>query len=189
MKLNFDEIVSIAGKGGLYKILKPTKNGYIVEELKESRKKLVLGSNHRVSLLKEISIYTTDTEGAVALREVYAEIQKKYKIELPVDAKEDSDALFSFLKEVVPNFDSEKVYQSDVKKLVSWYGIITQEDPEISFVEEEVKEEAQAEQKDALDIQKTAKPKTKTRKAAPVKKANAPAKMVTKKPVTPQKKG
>lgn len=185
MKLNFDEIVSVAGKGGLYKIVKPTKNGYIVEELADARKKMVLGPNHRVSLLKEISIYTTDQEGAIPLRDVYLKMKNKYSKDLPVSTKDDSKALFDFLAEIVPDFDSEKVYHSDVKKLVSWYGLILSEDPEISFKEDDDKDS-----KDKIDEKlKSTKSKTKPKKAPVAKNQGASSKKATQKPVTPQKKG
>lgn len=137
MSLVFDDIVSVAGKGGLFKILKPTKNGYVVEELHEKRKKIVLGPNHRVSLLKEISIYTTDGEGSVPLKDVYRIVLEKYNTELPVNPKDSSDDLFSFLSEILPNFDNERVYHSDVKKLISWYNLILKENPKMDFKEEE----------------------------------------------------
>ncbi len=183
MKLNFDEIVSVTGKGGLYKILKPTKNGYIVEELNDSRKKMVLGPNHRVSLLKEISIYTTDQEGAIPLKDVYKKIKGKYATSLPISSKDDSSELFSFLEEVVPQFDTDKVYHSDVKKLVAWYSIILAEDPEISFKDEE-KSESTAEKEEKKKVSK-AKPK----KAPIAKNQSASSKKVSQKPITPQKKG
>lgn len=166
MSLKFDEIVSVAGKSGLFKVLKPTKNGYIVEELNDSRKKLVLGPNHRVSLLKEISIYTTDAEGAVPLRDVYEKIYKKYKADLPVSAREEKDELFDFLADIVPDFDSEKVYQSDVKKLVSWYNTIITEDPEISFKED--KETKSGEPKEVAETKKSTDTKAKPKKAPKV---------------------
>ncbi|MEQ8361025.1 MAG: DUF5606 domain-containing protein [Cytophagales bacterium] len=183
MKLNFDEIVSVAGKGGLYKILKPTKNGYIVEELNDSRKKMVLGPNHRVSLLKEISIYTTDQEGAIPLKDVYEKIKSKFSDALPVSSKDDSNALFSFLGGVVPEFDADKVYHSDVKKLVAWYSIILEEDPGISFKDDE-KSEAASEKDEKKKVSK-AKPK----KAPVAKNQTASSKKVSQKPITPQKKG
>ncbi len=183
MKLNFDEIVSVAGKGGLYIIVKPTKNGYIVEELTDARKKMVLGPNHRVSLLKEISIYTTDEEGATPLKDVYLKVKNKFAKELPVSSKDSSEDLFAFLAGVIPNFDTEKVYHSDVKKLVSWYGLILNEDPDISFKEEK---EAKEQEKDTA---KTSKAKAKPKKAPAAKNQTAQSKKVTKKPVTPQKKG
>ncbi|QNL22179.1 DUF5606 domain-containing protein [Hyphobacterium sp. CCMP332] len=183
MKLNFDEIVSVAGKGGLYKILKPTKNGYIVEELNDSRKKMVLGPNHRVSLLKEISIYTTDQEGAIPLKDVYGKIKSKYSDALPVSSKDDSSELFTFLGGIVPEFDADKVYHSDVKKLVAWYSLILEEDPNISFKEDE--KSAPTTEKE--EKKKVSKPKPK--KAPIAKNQNASSKKGSQKPITPQKKG
>lgn len=181
MNLSFDEIVSVAGKGGLFRILKPTKNGYIVEELSNSRKKLVIGPNNRVSLLKEISIYTNDTEGAIPLRDVYARVKAKFNHELPVSPKDDSSKLFAFLGEIVPEFDGERVYHSDVKKLVSWYGIIMQETAEITFEEEE---------ESAAEETKTEAKKTKSADAKePASKPKTTKTPKPNKPVSASKKG
>ena len=197
MELTFDEIVSVAGKGGLFKILKPTKNGYIVEELSGSRKKIVLGPNHRVSLLKEISIYTTDGEGAIPLRDVYAQVKSKYNADLPVKPKDDSSDLFKFLGEVVPEFDSERVYHSDVKKLVSWYGIIMQEAPEISFEEDAEEEKSESDsasksseaKKEKSATKKPTASKPKSKKPAASNKQASSAKKGASKPSTSRKMG
>ena len=182
MGLKFDDIVSVAGKSGLYKILKPTKNGYIVEELQDQRQKLALGPNHRVSMLKEISIYTTDGEGSIPLIEVYQKVKAKFSEKLPVESKDDTDKLFSFLKEIVPNYDSEKVYHSDVKKLVSWYNFILKEDKNISFIEEK-------ESKDSKDDLAKAGKSTKAKKKPSTTKikANKPIKGNTKPQSIPRK--
>lgn len=153
MSLKFDEIVSVAGKSGLYKVLKPTKTGYIVEELENSKKKLVLGPNHRVSMLKEISIYTMDEEGSKPLNEIYDDFKSKYGKNLPVNPKDDSEALFSFLEEVIPNYDSDKVYHSDIKKLISWYQSLMEKDDQLSFAEE-IEADEKNEEKDTKKIKK-----------------------------------
>mgnify|MGYP001113624933 CR=1 FL=1 len=157
MSLNFDEIVSVAGKSGLYKVLKPTKTGYIVEELDNSKKKLVLGPNHRVSMLKEISIYTMDEEGSKPLRDIYLDFKTRFGKELPVSPKDDSEQLFDFLGDIIPNYDTEKVYHSDIKKLISWYQSLMEKDENMSFEEE-------AESKDEPEIDKPKKEEKKKKK-------------------------
>lgn len=191
MSLKFDEIVSVAGKGGLFKVLKPTKNGYIVEELGNSKKKIVLGPNHRVSLLSEISIYTTDTEGARPLKEVYNAIHKKYNKELPVSPKDDKDELFDFIKDIVPDFDPERVYHSDAKKLVSWYMQLMKEAPEISFEEEKDSKEKDSESgnKEKSASKKPSDIKPKANKTPKVNKATSNVKKGGAKPTANRKMG
>jgi outer membrane biosynthesis protein TonB len=128
MKLK--EIATISGKPGLYKIFKPTKNGVIVESLDDKKQKMVVGSNHRVSILQEVSIYTTDKEGSKPLAEVLHKITQEYKDGLSLNAKSSNQELEDFMLKIVPEYDKTKVYVSDMKKLVGWYGILQKYSPE-----------------------------------------------------------
>lgn len=129
MKLS--EIASLSGKGGLYKVLAPTKSGVILESLDEAKTKLVASASSRISLLHEISIYTTTKEGTVALEEVLKKINKDFGHDLGVDANSDGGELKSFMKSVVPEYDEARVYVSDLKKLVKWYSQLQKYAPEI----------------------------------------------------------
>jgi hypothetical protein len=128
--MDLKDVASIAGKPGLYKVVKPTRNGVILETLDCSKKKLVANANSRVSILKEISIYTNTAEGTVLLEEVYKKIYQKYKDVLPVSIKDDSNTLLNFVEEIIPEFDREKVYPSDAKKIVAWYSLLLENYPE-----------------------------------------------------------
>lgn len=129
MELN--ELASISGKGGLYKVLKPGKSGMILEALDESRTKVVANPNMKMSLLDEISIYTRTKEGTIPLGDVLRKIHKEFPAELGIDANADSSELKSFMKSVLPEFDEDRVYPSDIKKLVKWFEIIRKIAPEI----------------------------------------------------------
>lgn len=129
--MDLTEIASISGKGGLFKVLKPGKSGVLLESLDEAKTRIVAGASQRMSLLSEISIYTTTHEGTVALIEVLKKIRKDFNNDLGVDANSDSDELKSFLKSVLPEYDQDRVYVSDIKKLVKWYSILMQYAPEI----------------------------------------------------------
>lgn len=129
MKLS--EIATIAGKGGLFKVVAPTKSGVILESLDEAKSKLVANASSKLSLLHEISIYTTTKEGTVALEDVLKKIYAEYKDDTGVDANSDSSELKAFLKSVLPEFDETRVYTSDIKKLVKWYEIILKHAPDI----------------------------------------------------------
>jgi len=114
----------------LYKILKPSRSGVILESLDEKKAKLVVGANHRVSVLSEISIYTMTEEGAEPLEDVMKKIEKEFEGDLGLTASADADELRAFLKHVLPDYDEDKVYASDIKKLVSWYNLLRQHSPE-----------------------------------------------------------
>ncbi len=133
------EIATIAGKGGLFKVVAPTKSGVVLESLDDTKTKVVATANHRLSLLNEISIYTTTKQGTAALEDILIKIKKDFGNDLGVDANSDSAELKSFLKSVLPEYDEERVYTSDIKKLVKWYDVISKYAPEI--FEEKPKEE------------------------------------------------
>lgn len=140
--MEFKDIASISGKSGLYKIIKPTRTGVIVEALDEQKKKLVVSGNARVSVLQDVSIYTTDAENSVHLSEVLYKIKKEFGDDPGVESTSSADELEAFIKHVLPNYDPEKVYPSDMKKLVTWYYILLKEAPELL---EEKKQEKEAE--------------------------------------------
>lgn len=125
------EIASISGKGGLFKVVAPTKSGVILESLDESKTKLVATTSHRLSLLHEISIYTTTKEGTVPLEDVLRKIHTDFGNDLGVDGNSDSTELKSFMKAVLPTYDEDRVYTSDIKKLVRWYNTILKFAPEL----------------------------------------------------------
>ena len=129
--MDISEIASVSGKSGLYKILKPGKAGVVLESMDEAKTKIVAGAKHRISVLHEISIYTTTKEGTVPLVDVFQKINSQFGNDLGIDSESDAKELQAFMKSVLPEFDAERVYVSDIKKLVKWYGIISKEAPEI----------------------------------------------------------
>lgn len=124
MPIDLRQIAAISGQSGLYKIVKPTRTGVIVQSLEENPKTIVAQARQRMSILDEISIYTTDEEGTVPLAEVFDRIHEKYGDNLPLSDKPGNEDYKAFMGDVLPNYDEEKVYVSDMKKLASWYGIL-----------------------------------------------------------------
>ncbi|MCS6796036.1 MAG: DUF5606 domain-containing protein [Raineya sp.] len=129
--MELKEIAAISGKEGLFRILKPARSGVIVETLDSQKRKMAVGVSEKVSILKEISIYTTTQEGTIALEEVLYKMHEKYQGALPIDSKASSADLMAFIGEILPEYNSEKVYPSDVKKLVKWYEILFREVPDV----------------------------------------------------------
>lgn len=128
--MELSEIASISGKGGLFKVLKPGKSGVLLESLDSTKTRVVANATQRLSLLSEISIYTTTKEGTVALEDVLKKIYKEFNNDLGVDANSDNSELKAFLKSVLPEFDDSRVYVSDIKKLVKWYSVLLEYTPE-----------------------------------------------------------
>ncbi len=127
--MDLSEVAAIAGKGGLFHVLKPSRSGMIVETLDEQKKKMMVNMNQRVSVLKEVSIYTTDAEGAVPLEDVFQKIHEEFGDDPDVDTSDDEE-LKAFLKHIVPEYDESRVYVSDMKKLVNWYSILLKYAPD-----------------------------------------------------------
>jgi len=142
--MELTEIASLSGKGGLYKVVGPTKGGAILEALDTTKARVVVSASQRVSVLSEISIYTTTKEGTVALHDVLKSIYKDFKNDLGVDANADASELKSFLKSVLPEYDEERVYVSDIKKLVKWYAILLQYAPEVFEANSKTEKETQS---------------------------------------------
>jgi len=151
--MDLKDVAAISGKPGLFRIVKPTRNGMIIETLDEQRKKTMVSATHRVSILKEISIYITGEDDSAPLGEVLLAIKEQFGDNCNPDTS--GAALADFMEKVLPNYDAARVYDSDIKKLVKWYNIILQFAPDVFDTlakqaageeEVEVKEEETAEE-------------------------------------------
>lgn len=129
--MTYKDIAAVSGKPGIYRIVKPTRNGVILESLDGQKKRFIAGMNLRISVLQEVSIFTTSEEGVISIEDVFYIVHQKYGKSLPVDQRSDGNDLTEFLGAVVDNFDREKVYTSDIRKLISWYQIISNQFPEL----------------------------------------------------------
>ena len=117
-------ILSIARKPGLYKLVSRGKNNLIVETLEEPHRRMPVFNSDRVTSLADIAMYTEEKE--VPLREVLNNIkQKESGKAVALDYRKASkDELYGFLAEVLPSFDRDRVYSTDVKKLIQWYNLL-----------------------------------------------------------------
>ena len=143
--MDFSDIASVSGKGNLFKIIQPTRTGVVLESMDEHKKKMVATMHNKVSILSEISIYTTDAEGAVPLEDVMKKIHKEFDGDTALDKNSSPEELKSFLKFVLPEYDEARVYVSDIKKVVSWYDQIVKQAPEA--LEEKKAEKKKADKK------------------------------------------
>jgi hypothetical protein len=142
--MKFEDIASVAGKGGLFKVLKPSKSGVILESMDEKKSKLVVGADARVSILSEISIYTYSDEGSEPLETVMKKIHAEFDGDTGLDKNSAPDELKAFLKHILPEYDEDRVYVSDIKKLISWYNNLSKKQPELFTDKVESAEEAKS---------------------------------------------
>ncbi|WP_057939611.1 DUF5606 family protein [Algoriphagus resistens] len=146
--MNFKDLATVAGKPGLFKVLKPSRTGVILESMDAKKTKLVAGMSQRVSILSDISIYTLTEEGAEPLESVMQKIEAEFQGDLGLDANPDDSELRAFMKHVLPEVDEARVYTSDIKKLITWYNLLRIQAPEVlQKPEEEKPEEAKSEEK------------------------------------------
>ena len=119
-----ETILAISGKPGLYKLISRGNRNLIVETLDAQKKRMPAFSADKVISLADIAMYTDDKE--VPLREVLKSIKEKEGGKtVGLDYRKASkDELYAYLEEVLPNFDRDRVYPSDIKKLVQWYNIL-----------------------------------------------------------------
>jgi hypothetical protein len=169
-----EKIISISGKPGLFKLVSQLRNGFIIEDV-TTKKKVSIGNSSQVSLLDNIAMFTVDKE--VPLFEVFENIAKNNDYKEAISHKSSDEVLKEFMTASLPDYDTERVYASDIKKLAQWYnilqkaGYITPEsfvkaEPEtLDGAQEEISIEKEAPKK-APKAEKPAAPKVKATSAA-----------------------
>lgn len=124
--MSLDKILSISGKPGLYKIVTQTRSGFIAESLLDT-KRITVNAHSNVSVLSEIAIYTLTEE--VPLRDVFKKIRdKEAGNKTAISHKDSKDDLEAYFFDVLPDYDEDRVYPSDIKKVVQWYNILQAND-------------------------------------------------------------
>jgi hypothetical protein len=175
-------IISISGMSGLYKIVATNKNGFIVESFHD-KKRFPVSSAQRVSTLEDITIYTED--GDIPLKDVLKKLDEKAGKDIKPDPKAEPDQMRKDMEAVLPEYDKERVYNSDIKKLFSWYTILKESD--FSFEDEpemETEEETEVETETKRETKTKSESKKSTGKSAKKKESETVAKKKTKKVIT-----
>ena len=148
--MNVEKILAIAGKPGLFELKLQTRSGFLAESLLDG-KKITVGMRSNVSLLSEISMYTYSEEKPLA--DIMRAIAVKENEGPAISHKEDNAKLIAYFKEILPDYDEDRVYASDIKKVLNWYnilqakGLVSKEEPKVANAEaikEEVVEEVKA---------------------------------------------
>jgi Domain of unknown function (DUF5606) len=164
MPVDLKEIASIAGMSGLYRVVSPSRNGIVVEALDEKGTRFVAQAKHRISLLSEISVYQENSEETLPLSEVFDRIREKHGNEVSVNGKSSNQELAAFIESVVPDYDRERVYMSDIKKIAGWYNIVSKKVPFTAPASEAAAPEAPETPAEEPAAEAAAKPK-KTKKS------------------------
>ncbi len=138
--MKIEKIVAISGKPGLFEIKSQAKGRIIVESLLD-KKRLPINALHNISALSDIAIYTEEEE--VPLRDVFINIHKKEAGKKAIDHKSKKEDLLEYFSEVLPNYDDERVYASNIKKIIHWYNSLIDSGFDFSSLKEieEKKEE------------------------------------------------
>ena len=119
--MSLEKILSISGKPGLYELKTQTRTGILAESLIDG-KKVTVSARQNVSLLSEIAIYTLTEE--VPLRVVFQKIAEKEHGGEAVSHKASKDELEEYFFNILPDYDEDRVYASDIKKVVQWYNLL-----------------------------------------------------------------
>ena len=117
--MNLEGILNISGKPGLFKVVATTKNTIIVESLTDGKRKPI-SSHSKANMLEEISLYTySETK---PLTEIFEDIAKKENGKKAISHKAQKNDLTNYFREILPEYDEERVYISDIKKVIQWYN-------------------------------------------------------------------
>lgn len=131
--MKIEKIIAISGKPGLYEIKSQTKDRIIVESLLD-KKRIPINALNNISALSDIAIYTYEEE--VPLKEVLLNIYKKEEGKKSIDHKCKKEELLNYFSEVLPDYDDERVYASNIKKVIQWYNSLIDSRFDFSSLEE-----------------------------------------------------
>ena len=203
--MQYREIVAVTGLGGLFQLLASKQDGAIVRSLEDQSTRFVSSRVHNFTPLESIEVFTTGDN--VNLTAVFKAMQEKEAQFALADAKADNNAIKAYFKNVFPEFDEDRVYVSDMKKMVKWFAILKkndllkfEEETEETVAEEAApasaeeakpKAKAKAKKEEAAGEEAPAEEKPAPKKKAAAKKAAAdaePAEGEEKKPKTTRKK-
>ena len=117
--MNLEGIIAITGKTGLFKVISQGNNAVIVENLTD-KKRMPITARHQANALAEIGIYTF--EDTKPLSEIFDIIAKKENAKQSISHRADKEDLIKYFEDILPNYDVERVYISDIKKVIQWYN-------------------------------------------------------------------
>jgi hypothetical protein len=134
--MEYNKLISVTGFSGLFELVSSKTDGAIVRSLEDNTTKFVSSRMHQFSHLETIEVYTTEEN--VNLIEIFRVMDTA---EAALPSEKDNKAVKGYFEQVYPNMDFERVYSSDMKKMVRWFGVIKQQNIEIVLTEMDEEEE------------------------------------------------
>ena len=130
--MEFNKIIAATGKPGLYQVISQSKNAIVVEALVD-KKRIAINTAQNVSMLENIAIYTYEED--IPLLKVFKAIYEKTEGKETISHKESGKKLEAFFTEVLPDYDAERVYTSNIKKVIQWFNILVKAGMDFSKIE------------------------------------------------------
>ena len=144
--MNLTNLIAVSGLPGLFRLVTTRNNGLVVADLEKGKSQFCSVRKHQFTPLESISIYTTDDRESVELSEIFTTMRAQLADNPPVASKATSADLRTYFESILPNHDTDKVYISDIKKIIKWFNFLLERDlfvEKVEEVEEEVIEDAE----------------------------------------------
>ena len=157
--MNLSGLVAVSGKSGLYKIIGQSKSGFVLQSLEDAAGRIVVNANARLAALDETTVYGVGED--LTLRQILLDMQASHSNVTMPDPKSDANKLRDYFNIIAPKHDTERVYASDIKKIISWYKLLevlplfTENDPKHS--DKVVEEKVSASTETTADVKATSK--------------------------------
>lgn len=146
--MDFSKIIVVSGKSGAFKVIAQSRSGFIVESLIDGKKMPVAASN-RITSIEDIVVFTETDE--IKLKEILKRMKEITGGEQAIDHKSQDKDIAAFFESVLPDYDREKVYISDMKKMIFWYNLL-QKNSMLEFEEEKAEESGKENMKDEEEV-------------------------------------
>jgi hypothetical protein len=159
--MDLTKILAVSGHPGLYRLIGQSPKGMVAESLL-TEKKITLFAHERISALEEISIFTTEND--LHLKDALKILFEKLEGKPAISHKSSANELKLFMENMIPNYDQERVYNSDIQKLISWYNLLLEKQLlDFSAEEEQQQEEQPVVEEDKKQDKKTVKTEKKVK--------------------------
>lgn len=135
--MEFEKIIAVSGKPGLFQIISQSKNAVIAESLLD-KKRVAINASSNISLLDNIAIYSY--EGDVKLATIFKTMFEKEGGKETISHKSSNQEVLSYFLEVLPDFDEDRVYASNIKKVIQWYNLLVKSGMDLSQIKDEEQE-------------------------------------------------
>ncbi|MEL7222484.1 MAG: DUF5606 domain-containing protein [Bacteroidota bacterium] len=121
--MNLDNLIAVGGLPSLYRMVANRSNGLIIEDLETGKKRFASSRKHQFTPLGSIAIFTDDGD-SVALASVFRNMRDQFDDQPPVDPSASTEGLYEYFTDILPNYDQERVYPGDIKKIIKWFNIL-----------------------------------------------------------------